>query len=204
MSSFVDIFGFEPPEEAGVDEPEEYVKPAWLGPPEGELGVCVPLSRVVGRSETAVVALRQATAYSSGVTLDFLAVARGIPGRRTDKLFNEQHFADPEDLSDRFLRIGIEFSDGARVSNLASQHRFWRPEREPEGPLLLQSGGGGGFSGRGRVEMNPAYWLWPLPAAGTLRLFVEWPALGIALTGTDVDGAAIVRAAAESQQLWTY
>lgn len=117
-------------------------------------------------------------------------------------LFNEQHFADPEDLSDRFLRIGIELADGSRVSNLAGRHA-WRADREPEGSVLVPHGGGGGFSGRGRVEMNPNYWLWPLPSAGTLRVFVEWPALDIALTGTDVDGAAIVRAATESQRLWT-
>jgi hypothetical protein len=51
--------------------------------------------------------------------------------------------------------------------------------------------------------MHRNYWLWPLPAAGAIRVFVEWPALDIELTGTDVDGTAIVRAAAESQSLWS-
>jgi hypothetical protein len=204
VNSFLDIFEFEAPDEDEPREEEAYERPAWFGPPEDELGVCVPLSRVVGRSDTAVVALRQAIAYSNGVTLDFVAAARGLRERDTNRFFHSQHFGvvHAEDLSDAVLRIGIEFPGEIRVSSLVDRRHALRPDREPTGPVLFPSGGGGGTSGRGRVAMSPTYWLWPLPAAGPWRVFIEWPAVDVALSSLEIDGAAIVRAAAGSQQLW--
>jgi hypothetical protein len=203
MGNFIDIFAIGPSADEPPEEPT-FVQPDWMGPPEDELGVCVPQSLVLGRSERGVVALRHAISYSKGVTLDLVAAGRGLRDRDTNKLFHEQHLADPEDdLPAGFLRLGIELPDGSRVSNLADRRRLWRPDREaPEGPLLIEHGGGGGSAGSGRIRMNPAYWLWPLPPSGTLRLFVEWPALEISLTSTELDAAPIVRAAAASRQLW--
>jgi hypothetical protein len=203
VSSFVEIFGFDTPDDTAPEEREEYARPAWIGPPEGELGVSVPVSAVIGRSDRGVVALRQAIAYSTGVTLDFVAAARRLRERDTNRFFNEQHFADPEELSDRVLRIGIELPGGVRVSNLGNPRHLWHPNREPTGTVLVPQGGGGGTGGRGRVEMNPGYWLWPLPSPGTWRVFVEWPAVDVTLSSADVDGAAIVQGAAGSQPLWT-
>jgi hypothetical protein len=68
--------------------------------------------------------------------------------------------------------------------------------------VLMQSGGGGGSAESGRVTMNNAYWLWPLPPSGTLHLFVEWPRLGIALSSADLDGDAIRNAASGSEPFW--
>ena len=191
---------------SGPDEDSEptFVRPPWFGPPEGELGVSLPLAVVVGRSDNAVVALRDATAYSMGVALELVAAARGLRQAEAQTLFHEQHFADPDDeLPAAFLRVGLELPDGTRVSNLTGHRAFsMRPEQEPDAPLLVPSGGGGGSAGPGHVTMSPAYWLWPLPPAGTLRLFVEWPRLGVALSSCELDGAAIRSAAAKSQPLW--
>ncbi len=180
---------------------EEFVRPVWFGPPEDELGVCVPFAVVLGRSDNAIVALRNVTAYSSGITLDLVAAGRELREAEAQRLFHEQHVADPDEgLSEGFLRVGIEFPDGRRVSNLARRHHFsWQSEQEPEGPVLMESGGGGGSAGSGRVTMNNAYWLWPLPPLGTLHLFVEWPRLGIALSSADLDGDAIRNAASGSE-----
>ncbi len=106
------------------------------------------------------------------------------------RLFHEQHIADPDEgLPEGFLRVGIELANGRRISNLQDRRHLWgQPDQEPEGPVLMQSGGGGGSAGSGHVTMNPAYWLWPLPPSGTLHLFVEWPSLGIALSSADLDG----------------
>jgi hypothetical protein len=198
------MFRLDPGGERPRDSQGEFVRPAWFGPPEDELGVCVPLAVVVGRSDKAVVALRHVTAYSTGVTLDLVAAGRDLREVEAQRLFHEQHVSDPEEgLSEGFLRVGIEFPDGRRVSNLADRRYFWRqPDQEPEGPLLMQSGGGGGSAGSGRVTMNPSYWLWPLPPSGTLHLFVEWPSLRIALSSADLDGSAIRAAAPKSQPLW--
>jgi hypothetical protein len=51
VSSFIQVFGFD---EDG-EPPEEHVQPAWLGPPEDELGVATPLTLVLGRSERGAV-----------------------------------------------------------------------------------------------------------------------------------------------------
>jgi hypothetical protein len=198
------MFGLGPAAERRTTLEQEFVRPAWFGPPEDELGVCVPLAVVVGRSDKAVVALRHVTAYSTGITLDLIAAGRDLREAVAQRLFHEQHIAEmDEDLPEGFLRVGIEFPDGRRISNLSHRPDLWQqPEQEPEGPVLMQSGGGGGSAGAGRVTMNPAYWVWPLPPSGTLRLFVEWPGLGVTLSSADLDGNAILEAAPRSQPLW--
>ena len=189
----------------GQTEPAEpeVIPPAWLGPPEDELGVAVPQSLVVGRSADGVVALRQLTAFSTGLLLDLVAVARGLEALRTQALFHEQHVADPgEGLPDGFLRVGVEYPDGRQAANVADRRALWQTDGEPEAPVLFQAGGGGGSAGGGRVKMNPAYWLWPLPPAGSLRLFVEWPVVGIELSSVGLSCAPLLEAAARSQDLW--
>ena len=181
----------------------EVTQPAWFGPPDDELGVVVPQAVVVGRSQTGVVALRYATAFSTGILLDLVAAARGLKESRAQALFHEQHFADAEEgLPDGFLRVGVEYPGGRQASNLSGRHRFWQSNSEPEEPVLFQAGGGGGSAGSGRVTMNPGYWLWPLPPAATLRLFVEWPAAEIALSSVELSGEPLLEAASRSKLLW--
>jgi len=203
VSSFSEMFAFRRGSEEPVDD-ERYEQPAWFGPPEDELGTCVPLSIVLGRSERAVVALTNITAHSTGLKLELLALARGLRQSETSRVFHEQHIAGPEDdLSDLFLRVGVEFADGRRASNLEGYRHALRPDQEPEGPLLMQSGGGGGSADTGTVSLHPGYWLWPLPPEGPLRVFTEWPGLEIELCQAELEGAAIADAARRSEQLWS-
>jgi hypothetical protein len=182
---------------------EEVVAPVWFGPPEEEFGVVVPQSLLLARSETGVVELRFVTAFSTGLLFDLIAGARGLKESRAQALFHEQHVADPEEgLPEGFLRVGVEYPDGRRASNLTGRHRFWQSETPPEEPVLVQAGGGGGSAASGRVRMNPGYWLWPLPPAGRLRVFVEWPIVGIKLSSIDVASAPLVEAASCSERLW--
>jgi hypothetical protein len=198
VSSFQQIFSYWPPE-----EPDEFVPPAWFAPPQMELGESVPVALVVSRSERAVVALRQVIAYSTGVHLEFVALARGPSQREANNLFHDQHRMAGEEPPAELLRIGVELSDGARISNLGSpHHRFWQPDRTPHGPLLVPYGGGGGSAGSGRVSLTPGHWLWPLLPLGPLRVFTEWPALGVELSSVDLDATPILEAAKRSQKLW--
>lgn len=164
----------------------------------------MPLTVVLARSNKAVVALRYVTVYSIGMTLDLLAAGRGLREVDAQRMFHEQYISDREEgVPDAFLRVGIELPDGQRASNLYDHRRsWWQAESEPGGPVLVQSGGGTGQAGTGRVTMSPVYWLWPLPSPGVLKLFVEWPALGIALSSADLDAQAILAAAAQSERLW--
>jgi hypothetical protein len=198
VSSFQQIFSR--PEADNQPEIEE--RPEWSGPPDGEVGVAVPLSLVVGRSARAAVALRSATAYTTGAILDFYAVVRGMTSRNMTMLFHNQHLAEPE-VTNEFLRLGIEVADGERVSNLGNPRMHsWKPGVTPEGPILLSQGGSSGGSGPGRVTFDQAYWLWPLPPPGPLRVFAEWPAFEIELSSVDLDAGALLEAAKRSRRLW--
>jgi hypothetical protein len=197
VSSFQQIFSYA----RTTEELDEHRPPEWLAPPDQELGEPVPLSIVVGRSERAVVALREAVAYSTGTHLEFLAFARGLPRRQANELFHLQHPMPDEDPPPELLRIGVELADGARISNLGNpHHRNWN--ERPGGPVLVPHGGGGGSGVVGQVELRPAYWLWPLPPPGQLRVFVEWPALAVELTSVEIGAAPIIEAASRSQRLW--
>jgi hypothetical protein len=184
-------------------EPEPvWVPPEWLGPPEAELGWAVPISRVVARSDRSAVALRSATAYSTGVVFDLVAQARGLPEREANRLMHEQHLvAGEEEPTDALLRVGFELGDGSRISNLG-RRPLLDPTTEPDGPVLSPVGGGGGSAGPGRFSMSYGYWLWPLPPPGSLRIYVEWPALDIALTHVELDADLIREAAGRAQALW--
>jgi len=168
MSNFTQVFSFGDDDE--TDTPDEPERPAWFAPPEDELGAVVPQGVVVARSDRA--ALSHAVIYRTGVTFDVVAVARGLPQSDANRLFHEQHMFEDEELPDALLRIGLELADGHRVSNLGgwrAHRKLMSPDAEPDGPVLLPRGGGGGSSTRGKVTMKPGYWLWPLPRRGRFR-----------------------------------
>lgn len=199
--SFIQQFSFSRDE---GEPPEEHAQPAWVGPPEGELGVASPLNLVVGRSEQAVVALTQAASYSNGLLLSFVAQARELESRTARDLFHDQHPQDPreDDLPDGFLRLGVELPGGAKASNLGGR-RAMLGEAEPEGPVFLQRGGRGGHGHRTRVSMDHDYWLWPLPQPGPIRVSCEWPIVGIGFSTVELDGAPLVAAAERVVPLWS-
>jgi hypothetical protein len=202
MTDFAAMFQSAEPEPA-PEAPPEAPTPAWFGPPDDELGICIPASLVVGRSENGVIALQSIIVFSTGALLGLVAVARGLSDSKANALFHDQHNpGSDEGIPDGFIRLGLEYPDGTRVSNLADRRRIWQTDHEPDSPVLVQRGGGSSNSGGGRVSMNATHWLWPLPPAAPLELFVEWPALGVALSNATLNGDAIAKAAAQTHQLW--
>lgn len=202
--SFVDLFAadLEPP--APPEPPGAHVRPDWTGPPDGELGAVVAVGRVLARGDRGVIALSHVLAYSTGLSFDLAAHVGGLERRRARDIFHEQHAADgdPTDLPDGFLRFGLELPDGARVSNLGGRRAWAAPADGPSGPILTQHGGGGGQSSGTSISWRLGFWLWPLPAAGTLRLQCEWPVAGIGLTGTELDTAPLLEAASRATRIW--
>jgi hypothetical protein len=201
-SSFISMFGA-----AKADETEqqarEWASPVWFGPPGEELPVCVPLALVVARSASAVIALSHASAYSTGIAIEFVVQSHGLPEREAQRLFHEQHMPPTEgDPAPAYLRLGIELADGSRASNLGGRHHPHDPEHPPDGPVLMPHGGGGGSSGQGRVTMRPGFWMWPLPPPGVVRLICEWPLLDIPLTTVELDGADLRAASERAVKLW--
>jgi hypothetical protein len=200
---FSDMFG-----SAREDERDRQraavVAPSWFGPPDDELPVCVPANLVIARSGRALVALSHVFAYSTGIAVELVVQARGLPERDAQRLFHEQHMPpSDDDPSPAFLRVGVEFADGSRASNLAGRRHWHDPERAPDGPVLMHHGGGGGSSGEGRVSMRPGFWIWPVPPNGAVRIACEWPLLGITLTTVEIDGAELVSASKRALKLWS-
>jgi hypothetical protein len=184
---------FEPP--PPPPEPPEHRQPAWIGPPENELGVAVPLRHVLFRSDDLAIALIGVVAFSNGIELQVVMRRRELSDD-PDVMQVHMHRrrrAPGNELAPEVFRFGVEYPDGRKATNLG----FPFGEKEPEGPVLMERGGGGG----GR-SWNFGYWLWPLPPPGPLRVVVEWPIAGIPLTDVELDGAALAAAAADVDVLW--
>jgi hypothetical protein len=185
---------FEPPPPP-PEPPEEYRQPAWIGPPENELGVAVPVRRVLYRNDDLAIALLGVVAFSNGLELQVVMRRRKLAEEPDHLMHMHMHgrHARGGELAPEVFRFGVEYADGRKATNLG----FPTGPEEPTSPVLMQRGGGGG----GR-SWNFGYWLWPLPPAGRLRVLVEWPALGIPLTDVELDGATLVAAAADVDVLW--
>jgi len=201
--SFLQVFGFSPDDDAS-DSSSEPRRPTWFGPPEGELGRTIALDSVIAQSESGVIAVSHAVVYSTGVAFDFVACARGLSQSQASRLLHEQHMFEEEDLPDSLLRIGFEFGDGRRASNLnwRAHRRLMVPDAEPQDPILMPHAGGGGNAGGGSASLRPGYWLWPLPRSGPLRISCEWPVVDIPLTTIEIDGGTLADAAAERIDLF--
>jgi len=106
---------------ASADEaqPEEWSRPGWVGAPPDELGHAVDLGLVLARSETGVVALSYALAFSTGIVLNLVAQVRNLTRGEANRVMHEHHmgaFEPDEEPPPAFLRVGIELADGSRAS----------------------------------------------------------------------------------------
>jgi hypothetical protein len=89
-------------------------------------------------------------------------------------------------LPDEFFRFGIEFPDGARVSNLDRAPWELSPDAtEPQHGMSSSSGGGSDS------EYSQEWWAWPVPDAGVIAFVCEWPAYGISETRGEVDATQL-------------
>jgi hypothetical protein len=172
------------------------------------LGGVVPLELLLARSDSAAVAIRGVVAYPDGFELSVVTFTRRRPeGMRRRRRFGRRPmFMDPFELYDEddggeippeFLRFGIEFPDGARVSNLTSPWPISADATEPMHGLEPHSGGGSD------TEYTQEFWAWPLPQEGTVAFVCEWPAHEISETQAQVDGELFVEAAARAIPVWS-
>jgi hypothetical protein len=164
-------------------------------PPEAELPGIVSIGTLLlGRTDEVAVALTGMSAFSAGIEIFLTARIRlsaSHPG--------EHLSGGPGDLAAarRSFRLGLQYSDGVKVTGSGSGSG--RPDRdsEPAGPVLYQFAGGGGPR-----SFVSRWWTWPLPPAGPLEVVCEWPAFGIAESRAVIDGQLILDAAGRSVRLW--
>jgi len=107
------------------------LQPAWLGPPENEIGVAVALRLLLARTEKVAVALTNAAAFSTGIEFsletrlrerDELSDPFGMRGR--------QHVRGGGDLPDEVLRFGFEPSP-VRNEDEPAHDRIVQSRRNP-------------------------------------------------------------------------
>lgn len=134
---------FEPPPPA---EPEpRYRVPPWFGPPCGTLPAVMPLERVLARTENVAVCLSRLAAYPTGFEFDVVTMSANEDCELDPLLFDAQHRfhrgSDTEGIPPQMLRIGVQFADGSKATNIGGFHHEKEP---PSGPIVHPGGGGGG------------------------------------------------------------
>jgi hypothetical protein len=103
---------------------------------------------------------------------------------------------DDGNLVAEFVRFGVQFPDGAKVTNFDYS---WPPSPDATEPMHgMDSGAGGGSDS----DASQQFWIWPIPETGDLTLVCEWPAYGIPESRLTIDGDVIRDAAARSLPVW--
>ena len=176
-----DLFAF--PDDATEDsdlpvapEHRRPIRPDRLhpGPPDHVLGQPVPAQVVIARTPTVVVAVDRVVAYPNGFEL-------GVTARTQDEPV-------PGSLETGHRR---SWSGTAAFPSQSLQVRL-------EGGLTVVPVSGSGTQAR----FDQRYWVMPLPPPGPVRVLVEWPDRDLPETQAELDGAAIVEAAARAETLW--
>ncbi|WP_271216493.1 hypothetical protein [Streptosporangium carneum] len=164
------------------------------------------------QSETLVIALASVTAFPEGAEIGIRMTARRVEGVNDDT-WEDQHdvlfghrrhrFRPGQSLDDSVIRFGVRFPDGSKATTLDDRPgRYESPPPRPEGPILDNRGGGSGSGSSRSANSSWKLWLWPLPPPEPFEFAVEWPAFGVPLTFTEIDGAAIATAAGQAQPYW--
>jgi hypothetical protein len=163
------------------------------------MGTAVPLNLLLARTSTAAVRVQHLVAFPTGFEFEVVAQFRSA-GRPWDPMHGIAGLRGRSGdeygvLSDEHLRIGIQFADGRKATNVGPP--MWFVPEGSEGPMLHPGGGGAT-----ETMAHTTYWAWPLPPPGPLAFVCEWPKFGIELTRQEIDGEVLVAAAAQAIELW--
>jgi hypothetical protein len=184
--------------------------PPWAGPPPLETGAVLTVEQTVARSANVVVRLPTIRVFHPGCMFDVEVVSR--QGTLSEDDWWDLHtsvygglvrFRVSAPLPAKLLRLGVRYADGTKATTIGEhRRRSGASDQPPAGPVLSWSPGGSGMHGRELGFSDFGLWLWPLPPAETFEFAVEWPFGGIELSMVELDGAAIVAAAARSGVYW--
>jgi len=189
---------FESPAPSSAPKPRPR-RPLWVGPPENILGSPVVMRAIMARTPDLLIAATDVVAYPNGFEFSCLIRhRRGLAGtalmyggRRPGPIGTISRGLDREQL-----RIGVQFSDGRKATNVGSPFPSASDEEPPLSVMVPKGGGGGSHS------WQQGFWVWPLPSPGLLTFACEWLSEGIELSQMDFDGDAIRAASAMAEVLW--
>jgi len=189
---------FEPLQRSPADEPWFGKAPTTPPPypwdkPTNVAGEAVPIGFVLASSASGAIRVQHVTAYPNGFEFDVVAHHRGS-NEVWDPMYGlaglRGRLGDPYGkLSDEHLRFGVQFSNGAKATNVGPPMSMPTPPGTP-GPWLLSHGG---EAEEGLAQST--FWVWPLPPPGPLQFVAEWPLHGISLSRHAIDSSVIRDAA---------
>jgi hypothetical protein len=166
------------------------------------VGGALALDIVLARSADAAVALRRLVVYPDYFSFTVEAWVR-TPVRRTG---TDPRFHPLIELggmmgggaaSQDYLCVGLQFPDGATVSNI--DPAWWHISSDAPPPSHGLHPNDGSSSER---HAEQEFRAWPVPTGGILRVVTEWPAYDIPETHYELDGALLGSAAERSQPVW--
>jgi hypothetical protein len=163
-----------------------------FGPPDEVLGRPVPVGTIVARTPAVVIAVQRLTAYPTGFEMEVTVRTKDEPVEGSFDRIQRRVWGGTAAFPGESLRVGVVFADGRRT--MTENFR----DRLPSGNITLLPMGGGGS----QTRFDQRYWVAPLPPPGPLGVVVEWATRDLPETRVDLDGAAIVAAAAEAEALW--
>ena len=185
---------FEIPE---LDPPKPWRPSApWKRAPEHELGVDLPLGLTLVERDDLRLTLMGAVVYSTGFALwlQFLRRAGDLEDVFQSEMDVRMHESQ---VTEKFLRFGVEFSDGRQRTNLDEITREGRGA-DSHPPAIYLSGQGHGHAHLGGLTA----WIWPLPPPGSLGILTEWPAASVPLIRTEIQTEPIIEASRRSERFW--
>ncbi|MGW7535994.1 hypothetical protein [Amycolatopsis sp. NPDC054798] len=169
--------------------------PLWAGPRVVRAGARIPCNRTIASSPQARIVLAELRLYPEGWLIEVEAEAHTVGESPGDLI--ARCTAEPLDgPADSLLRFGVRFRDSGEA---ATTDYVLTPASEPEPPVLLTLGGPGYHIDGMNIRSEENLWLWPAPPAETFDFTVEWPAFGIPLTTTTIDGGRFRDSATGSQ-----
>lgn len=163
------------------------------GPPDRVLGEPVGGTTVVARTESVVVAVDRVVAYPSGFELGVTVrtLDRPVPGSFGSE--RRRAWSGTSAFPGESLRVSVVFADGRAG---VAENFTGRPPQPSDVRVVPTQGSGT------QTRFDQRFWVEPLPPPGALGVVVEWERRGLGETRVDLDGEAIVDAAARAETLW--
>ena len=190
---------FEPLPPPPPERARQWGPPAWDRPSEGTLPVVVPVNEIVHRSDRVVAQLDHLRVYPNGFTINVFALTN--PHLDEERL--SMLAARGLDPGHRWPRIGVRFADGRTAGREATFHGghlgVAKDDRGiPTEPILTMAGGGGGSGG-----WHFSVWVFPLPPAGPLEVYVAFPAMDAPESKAVLDGGLVRSAGEQANVIWS-
>jgi hypothetical protein len=199
----VSFFGPRPePPQFPPDPAIGWRPPVWDRPSEHLLGVPVAVGGLLARTEKVALAFAQVVAYPNGFSFDLHIRGNPMVPRQRERMMGGPMMGH----LGMGPRLGLQFADGSRAGaegpppfpgSMMTLTATTGQPGSPEGPLLMQRGGGGSDN-----SFSIGFWSWPLPPPGPMQVYVEWQDQDIPETSIEIDATGIAEAGPRATVLW--